>query len=169
MILVLASRSPSAMSCTFPSNVTGQPARVRITCAATGCLLRCGSPRCRPLASGHRPSIPKTTACLGRFDDVELAEALCVCDHLDCDDLAVGNREGHDGGETRVRCQQDRRCAVDESGVGIVGPVRECERLPRYAMGPVLAGGGSAACCGVGANGDVGVEQVEQRSKIAVA
>ena len=52
-----------------------------------------------PLASGHRPSIPKTTACLGRFDDVELAEALCVCDHLDCDDLAVGNREGHDGGE----------------------------------------------------------------------
>src|SRR5215217_4820339 len=84
----------------FPSNVTGQPASVRITCAATGSLLRCGSPRCRPLASGHRPSIPKTTACLGRFDDVELAEALCVCDHVDRDDFAVDNPEGHGRGET---------------------------------------------------------------------
>jgi hypothetical protein len=81
--------------------------------------------------------------------DVELAEALCVCDHVDRDDLAVGNREGDDRRETRVRCHQDRRCAADEPGVGIAGPVRKCERLPRYAMGPVPAGGGSAACCGV--------------------
>src|SRR5829696_4261187 len=132
-------------------------------------LLRCAEvPPGRPLATRHRPSTPKTTASLARFD-VELAEALCVCDHVDRDDFAVDNPEGHGRGETRMRCDQDCRCAVDEPGVGIAGPVRERERLPRYATGPVQAGGGSAACCGIGANGDVGVEQVEQRSEIAVA
>jgi hypothetical protein len=33
------------------------------------------------------------------------------------------------------------------------------QRLPCHATGPMQAGGGSAGCCcGVGANGDVGVE-----------